>query len=400
MANLPSPSAGGRLGQDFFELRLANALLARGLLTQVALEEALRQQVVLGGQLATNLWELRFVDGKTLTELSAELLRVPVADPRALAKTPLDVRRLFSRSFVEQCRILPIRLAGSVIHVATAEPWDLLALGRAAHHSGHPVEPYFLPEVPLSALLDKLYDIPTGARFWWAVEHNERRGKAKRETKEQAASVATRPQSLLQGFVSAEIAKLRSSRRGAFRPLIVEPPTTPVPLPKPPSFEPISDIGCAEEALAAAAHRDEVGAVLLRFALGRGRRALLFVRRSAQWSGWMGAGKGVDPAKVTALLVPSLPDTIFGLVADTGGHFLGPLTPHVAYAPLILALGGGRPQSVAFLPVYAHGRVVFGVYVDGGANAYLTSDISEIILLAQRVPAALERLVKARAEPR
>jgi hypothetical protein len=52
--NLDNP----RLGQDIFEASLADALRARGFVTAEGLQEALRQQVLLGGHLATNLWEL------------------------------------------------------------------------------------------------------------------------------------------------------------------------------------------------------------------------------------------------------------------------------------------------------------------------------------------------------
>src|SRR5690606_1511645 len=107
-----------------------------------------------------NLWELGLVDGKKLTELSAELMGVPVADPKVVSEAPAEVRRIFTREFVEQSRILPMRLQGPVLQVATAEPWDMLGLGRAAHHGGYPVEPFFLAEVPLAALMEKLYEIP------------------------------------------------------------------------------------------------------------------------------------------------------------------------------------------------------------------------------------------------
>src|SRR5262245_25307342 len=123
-ASMTSPSPQGRrIGQDLFEVRLTQELLSRGLITPGGLEEALRQQVVLGGQLATNLWELGVVDGKTLTEVSAQILHVLVADPKWLAETPSEVRRLFSKEWVERNRILPIRLSGPVLQVATAEPW-------------------------------------------------------------------------------------------------------------------------------------------------------------------------------------------------------------------------------------------------------------------------------------
>ncbi len=399
MSAEPSATGQSRIGQDLFEVRLTQELLSRGLITPAALEEALRQQVVLGGQLATNLWELRVVDGKTLTELSAQILGVAVADTKALTETPEEVRRLFTRDFVEKNRILPMRLSGPVLQVATAEPWDMLALGRAAYHGGHPVEPYFLPEVPLAALMEKLYEIPTTARFWLGVQSNERRKAKPAQSAAPGAAPAPRAQGKTQltSFVSAEIEKLRGgrARRGGAERLIVPPLEEPDAKPEG-ITEALPDAATAIGELDAATHRDAVGTTLLRLALSRGRRAALLVRRPEMWAGWLGAGLDVDPHKLATVKVSTAAGTIFGLVAETGAHYLGPLVPHTAYAPLLMALGGGLPRTVLLLPVHAHGRVIFGVYIDGGADGFVSSDIADIVLLAQRVPGALERLVKAR----
>jgi len=393
-----------RLGQDLFEVRLTQELVLRGVLGQEKLEEALRQQVILGGHLATNLWELRLVDGKRLTQISAEILGVPVADPKLINAAPAEVRRIFTREFVSQSHILPFCVVGSVLQVATAEPWNMMMLGRAAFHGGYPVEPYFMPEVPLSALLEKIYAIPTSARFWLGVHANEKRAKPADPFMhdEPAGEEEAKPNTLL-SYVSSEVAKLRGRRQAAAGKLgerarlIVQPLSAAeveAAVPKP--VVPILEIKQAYTALEGARDRDAVGSVLLRLALGRGRRALLFMRRESAWVGWMGEGEGVSSDKVSILSLPDLPDTFYSLVAQTGSHYLGPMQPNIAYAPLLLALGGGKPRSFAFLPVRLRGRLVFGVYLDGGPEGYVSADVSDILLLAQRVPAALERLIAER----
>jgi hypothetical protein len=500
MAAAGSTTESPRLGQDIFEARLTDALLARGLVTSEKLQEALRQQVLLGGHLATNLWELHLVEGKELTQLSAEILNVPIADPKDVGGVPADVRRLFSRDFIEQLRVLPMRIVGSVLQVATAEPWDLMTLGRAAYQCGYPVEPHFVAEVPLAALMEKIYSIPTTARFWFGVQTNERRAQkaAKGEVESEQETAARR--SALMTYVTSEVAKLRTrrKRRGAPEPEVtapaaaaaVEPPAPPEadaaaeadaiaeadavaeadaiaeadavaeapaagseagtaeaatggigrdeaidaasaaasaarlapPRPRTPAVampgarlivqpldqissveaapEPITSLAEANALLDAATDRDEVGSVLLRFALGKGKRVIVFVRRALLWAGWLGAGEAVDVRHLSSLLMPTAPGTIFGLVAGTGAHFLGPLAPHPVYAPFLAALGGARPRTCALLPVHFHGRLVFGVYVDGGPGKRVTADISDLVILAQRVPAALERLIRQRVEKR
>ena len=471
-----------RLGQDIFEARLTETLLARSLVSSEGLQESLRQQVLLGGHLATNLWELHLVEGKELTQISAELLGVPIADPKDVSSAPAEVRRLFTRDFIEQLRVLPIRIIGSVLQVATAEPWDLLTLGRAAYHCGYPVEPFFLAEVPLAALMEKIHGIPTTARFWFGVQTNERRAQklARGEAESEAEAAAHR--SVLLTYVYAEVAKIRRGRKprpegmaktpdeAAATPTATNAPgvesTNPSPTPEEftPAVQAQSGLGmgiapeaaisaatAAAEAVRAApasvmapvqrpgaagerlivppltgeqaaaieappaaiasieeanaildlaAGRDEVGLALLRFALSKAQRVIVFVRRALLWAGWMGAGEGVDVAHLQTLLMPTAPGTIFGLVADTGAHYIGPLAPHPSYAPFLAALGGGRPRTAALLPVHFHGRLVFGLYLDGGAQKRVTADIGDLIVLAQRVPAALERLIQNRVRAR
>jgi hypothetical protein len=398
-----------RVGQDLFELRLAQELVDRELLTPEKLEEVLRQQVILGGHLATNIWELRLIDGRRLTEISAEILGVEVADAKLVSEASPQVRRLFAKEFVEQSRVLPFRLTGSVVQVATAEPWDHLTLGRAASHGGYPVEPFFLPEVPMSALLEKLYDIPTSARFWVGVHANEGRGRRDPGSDQPVLVLeqGDKPQSHLMSFVSAEVQKLRSHRRRgrealAQRARIIVQPLAEDDLAagEEAPFEPLVDLKSASIALDTAMNRDGVGMALLRFALSKGKRAVLFMRRDATWVGWLGEGIDVDKSKVHALSIPDLPDTFFGLVAQTGSHYLGPMAPHMAYAPLLLAIGGGKPRSVVFMPVRLRGRLVFGLYLDGGADAFVSADIGDILVLAQRAPVALERLLTARQAAR
>ena len=78
----------------------------------------------------------------------------------------------------------------------------------------------------------------------------------------------------------------------------------------------------------------------------------------------------------------------------TKAHFLGPLASHPVHERFLELLGGHKPQSAGLFPVHFHGRVVFGVYMDGGDGGYISPDIADILIFAQRVPMAIERLVK------
>lgn len=435
-------SEGGRKDQDVFEVRLANALLARGIVTQEKLDEALRQQVILGGHLATNLWEIRGADEQTLANVSAELLDLSIADMATVAKADTKVFRTLPRDLIANTRILPFHIVGSILQVATAEPWDVSALARAAFASGYPVEPFFIPEVPLVALLEKVLGIPMSARLRIAAAaFNELAGPVIESAASGVANARLAEPELaasdLLPRVSADVERVRAARRKSHddrgRPnarvsstdsrtasndqgqksepvastarVIVQPPTaaeieaeaqrTPAE-----NFEPIADVARAMNLLEAADSRDAVGAALLRFALSRGRRAALFMRRDDMWVGWTAAGTAVVRDSVRNLSLPDTPGTFFGLVAKSGSHYVGRLDDNDSNAALLEALGGGAPRSLAFLPVRLRGRIVFGIYLDGGPDAFLHANMGDVLVLAQRVPSVLERLVAARRSRR
>ncbi|MBI5508531.1 MAG: hypothetical protein HY903_07245 [Deltaproteobacteria bacterium] len=386
---IPTPisaAAERRAERERFETELARRLLNLRVVTQSNLEAAIRQQVLTGGHLATNLWELGLADGRTLSRTSAEILDIREASPKALAKVPAKVRRLLALDVVERTRVLPMAVVRSVLRVATAEPWDHLALGEVARVSGYPLEPFFVAEVPLVRLMRRLYGIPLCPRFV----------PADKSIKTQRHRPGAAPPSADDGLwdelpeLSADIATVVVSgepQAGAPR--------------RPPEGEalvPLTTLAAAREALAVAEDRDAIATVLLRFALSRGKRAALLLYRHGVWSGWHAAGHDVDPERVRQLSVPAQTATMFGLVASSGAPYLGPLAPHRWHIELWHALGEAVPGTVAFLPVHFRGKLVFGLYLDAGDGADMPTDVAEILVLAHSVPTAIERLIAHRIE--
>ncbi|MFW5879120.1 MAG: hypothetical protein ACOCVR_04795, partial [Myxococcota bacterium] len=179
---------------------------------------------------------------------------------------------------------------------------------------------------------------------------------------------------------------------------IDEPEAIAAPLPEPVPPRPIATLEEAVALMEKATGRDELGSVLLRFAMARGSRALLLTRRGRVWFGWLGAGQGVDPGSIPGLMLPSEPGTAFGLVGETGAPFLGPLAKNPVHDAFLARLGGARPGSVGLFPVHHRGKLVFGIYLDGGDGRNLSPDVGELLLLAQKAAMALQRLVLARTD--
>jgi hypothetical protein len=389
MARLVIPDLETTRARDEVEFRLGARLRGEGLVTEEDLEEAIRQQVILGGHLTTNLWELGLVDGRILSQLSAELLRVPEPDPEELAGITPKTLALLPLEFVERARILPLGLRRYALRVATCEPWNHLALGEAGYHSGYPIEPSFVAEVPLMRLLAQHYGIPLRGRFRLPHPVVE---PGKRGTSPASEEV---PWDQLPELPDDVATIISVGTPATVAPVI--PPATRVPEPAAePDLEPIATLAEAQAALMAAEDRDGIGRALVRFALSRGARAILFVHRRGQWGGWLGAGTGLDSGPVRGLVVPAERGTIFGLVAETGAHFMGNLSAHPVHQRFLAALGEAIPGAIGLFPVHYRGRLALALYLDAGDHRDVATDVAEILVLAHRVPGAIERLVQRR----
>ena len=71
--------------------KLGRILVAKGLITEEQLEEALKVQVIYGGRIGTNLVELGHLDLTTLANALAEQTRFPAA---TAAEAVMNSRRL------------------------------------------------------------------------------------------------------------------------------------------------------------------------------------------------------------------------------------------------------------------------------------------------------------------
>ena len=375
-----------------FERRLARRLLEAGLVTEAALREALDRQLVHGGHLATALWELGHVGFKRLMDESAQLLGMPALDPRRAQEIPSRVLGAFPAEFAGSRRILPLGVEGRTLHVATCEPWDLPALEEALRASRFRIQAHFLPEVALLRLLEKHYGIPAGPRF-----------RVRKRSPESGATQAPGPELMSEEEFASLYARSAKSAAQSLpgaeaitEPDALEAISIEVQPVEHRALEAIEALDEAQAALDRADSREAVARVMARFALAGAGRVVLLTYEAGAWTGWTGAGKDVDVAAVGRLMVPATEGTIFGIVGQTGAHYLGPLAEHPIHRRFLETLGGTRPPTAGLLPVHYRGRLVYGIYIDTDVDP---AHIGSLLVLAQRVPRALERLVQARLAP-
>lgn len=153
----------------------------------------------------------------------------------------------------------------------------------------------------------------------------------------------------------------------------------------------------AQARLAASADREQVAQTVLRFAIGKWKRALLLSVQRDYVLGWHGLGADVREAAVRRIAVPLRPGNTFRLVRDTRAHFVGPLKRDAATQVFARLLGGGFPTTAVMLPLLVRGRVVHILYVDNGPDQLTTPDVGELMILSHSVARSYELMIQQRA---
>jgi len=199
-------------------MKLGTLLLRNAAIGLSQLEAALRNQVLYGGRLGTNLVELGYIDLELLSAYLAELSGFPIATPTLLDHTdPALLERLGSDD-AHRLRAIPLGYLGegtSSIAVALVEPSDTAAVEQVAALLGAAVTPYVVPELRALYYLEKLFGLPRRARFVRAANPAEAADAElgeRRRTQPAAGMVMPPPGDLERAAVGGAAAGARSRR--------------------------------------------------------------------------------------------------------------------------------------------------------------------------------------------
>jgi len=154
----------------------------------------------------------------------------------------------------------------------------------------------------------------------------------------------------------------------------------------------------AAQKINSALSRDDIATAVLGLALSKFQRVILFTVQRGLIMGWDGHGQDLEEGIAGNLAIPlTLPST-FKLVYDTNCHFLGsfPSTP-VNDGFLKAISPKGKPRSSFLIPILFKGKIVNILYGDNGLEDAPT-DIGELLILAQKIPLAFEKLIQKRKE--
>jgi hypothetical protein len=313
---------------------LARILRDRGVVTERQLQEAIQHQVLYGGRLGTNLYELGFVTEERLQDALARAHGVPAMAVDLRSIQP-DVVALVPKALAVKHKVFPYRLQGRTLVLLMLDPGDHVAVARIGYSQGFIVKTAVVPEFRMVQLLRDYYGVDEKWRF------------------------------------------------------------TDTHRPAPPAARP-RDSRAAEELLDQAQTRDEVVDAALGLCLRFFRRVVFFIVREPWCLGWNGAGEGMDRALAASLKIPLDQPSVFQAVARNRTVFIGRLAPGEENQRFLRALAKRSGTNAALLPIAVRSRVVNLIYGDNGTAGNLKGSLGELLVLLQRVPKAYLRIIRRR----
>jgi type IV pilus assembly protein PilB len=141
---------------------LGDALVSAGAITAAQLEQALAEQRVSGALLGETLLAMKVITEETLARALAHQAGIPfasiadrTADPAAVAIVP--------EPFARKHLLAPLELAGEALHVAQANPFDVLALDDLRQLTSRRVSASCATPADVRGLLNRAYARPVAA---------------------------------------------------------------------------------------------------------------------------------------------------------------------------------------------------------------------------------------------
>jgi hypothetical protein len=363
-------------------MKLGTLLLRNAAIGLSQLEAALRNQVLYGGRLGTNLVELGFIDLELLSAYLSDLTGFPIATPTLLDDVDTRLLDKLGSDEAHRLRAVPLGYLGEgtdTIAVAMVDPTDVEAIDALGKHFKAKITPYVVPELRALYYLERHFGLPRRARFI-------RSGRAGSET-ESTQHERRRSQHPAQGMVMPPAFTLEPRRRRA-------------------SQAPMGDLvpvamtyGAACERIDTAPHREQIADVLYEYAKGRCDALVVFLIRDGNALGWRGyvAPPGAPKTPIEELSLPLGGASSLQSAHDAGQPFVGP--PPSAARPvetkLWAALGAvPEPTAVVVVPVMVKQRAVNLIYAHAIGGAPPPQLVTELTDLAARAQTSYLRLIR------
>lgn len=392
--------------------KLGQLLLERGWITRGVLDRALAAQSALGGRLGTCLLDSGAVNEEQLLELLALQHRVEGADLDDLRGVPEEIYGLIPERLALRHQAVPIRRLGNQVEVAMADPENLVGRDEISFAASKRVVARVALEVRIAEALERYYGAHSSARMTRLLDRLNRSRYLWAEPEERIASrppaggnalFPEAPRLTEPALPEIDLdLPLWSESPAPAPPQSSRPPRAEPQSSLPPRAEPASAgngaalppaAATAEERLATAADRDQVGRELLAVLRRSFERAALFAARSEAVHGWMGTGRGLDPERLAAFRVPFDQPSVFLNLRRGSGLHLGPLPPMPAHRELARCWHDEPAASCFLMPVSIRGHLAAVLYGDRAGRSLGGLDLAALRKLGAAAADALERCI-------
>jgi len=385
-------------------------LTEKGLLTKEGLRRARDAQRGRLGRLDTEILDLQLMSEAAVLDALGKFHNTRTVSGSELEfASPAAVRMLTPR-IASRLGVVPFKIEGKTLSVATLSPGDLLVEDEIAQQTGCMVASFVTLEIRFVEALYRHYRAPITARYAGLIK----RLSGQRETKETTAHSSERElvHSPEPGYPGDRDRRRGERRRPPVRPVVEEELELSTeeldlfpslredegtadgtteglsgavtlardasgPMSKRSEHVQAHERGSAQAALGAedlleaaslamqnVEMRDDIADAMLGFCAPLFRRRMMLVRRGDTIIGWRGEGAGVDEQVVRAVSIPTGELSVFSGLLQGVEFWLGPLPPMPQNTELVIALGGPPPKDCFILPVRVRDKVVCFLYGD------------------------------------
>jgi hypothetical protein len=411
-------------------------LVKEKLLTPDELRRAVEAQRGRQGRLDTEVLDLGILSESALLNALGRFHRSRTVAGSTLEFASPSALRMVTPRIASRLGVVPFKLEGKTLSIATLTPGDLLVEDEIAQQTGCMVASFVTLEIRFVEALSRHYKAPITSRYTGLLrrlagvrEAPKPRPRPRAELDDQPTT--TKPTAPEGGRpssderiskplpspdsgaleISAEELDLFPSLREATaesasddadtQPVTAEDEAGPVSaegagVDAGPAVDRGDELG-TEALLASAAlamqnaeMRDDIADAMLAFCAPLFRRRTMLVLRKDTIIGWRGEGVGVDQAAIRAVRIPvAEPSVLSGLIRGVE-FWLGPLPEMPHNNELAKALGEPRPRDCYILPVRVKDKSICFLYGDNLDQGVGGLPIGELKRLAAKAGLAFQ----------
>jgi hypothetical protein len=366
--------------------RLGEILIEKGVLSISELHTALETCHRSGARLGTQLLEFGYVDEGVLLEALAKQLGVPSVVKVKLLHSPQDARRMLPAYAARRLQAVPFEKTKRGIKVAMTNPNDRAAIDEIKIFIKSPILPHVATEAAVLAAIEgaEVEEVPP-----WSPDIEVSAVKARRSGDDEGWSRLWE----VPRFDAGALFKARDRQNPQHEVLVASYPNLePVFSESVSSFEPQIDEDNFSEFLNQAEHRDDIGAIIARYAASLYDRVCLFSVHKDVVSGWMARGRSVTLEDLQTFSVPLDRPSLF---SDMGhaDSYVGAILENAANNTLMRVIAEPEPNEVVLVPVRVRKRVVAFVLCDDPGHPAAQEQVEKLVVACRKAGVAFEVLI-------